>query len=198
MTTRSPRSLGPPLRVLRVARAFAAVALAVVLVGCSSTPDGWEEVTLDGLTFARPGAMAATTAELGEQVWLHEARAEEGRADLEVLATGRLGPDRYAASAVDGLVARYQVQVQGFTLGDRRDVEIEGATSAQLVSFRFDDADGGRRDGRWIVAANVRGHSAAIEVSAIDLEETVVEGLLDSAILTPTEQPDDATETTST
>lgn len=158
------------------------------LAGCAfATADGWDRTELDGLEVAHPKGWVAVGDETLTERWVWGVQDAPGdAAALQLLATGRLGTDRYADMATAGIVANAQLSLPGFRIEDVSDVDVTGASSAQQTSFSYDSDDGMRYEGVWVVAADrSAGHSAAVQFSGSGLDPDFVRDVVAGLKLMP-------------
>lgn len=96
--------------------------------------------------------------------------------------SGDFGEFVTASQAMGTLIGQAQVTLAGFTVVQTRDIEVKGATTAQLVQYTITDNSGSQVSGEWIVAAHWP-YPQSVAVSILrpqpdpDLERRVLESL---------------------
>lgn len=170
-----------------VARGVVAAVTAVLLAGCSGdagAPEGWAVHEVDGLSLALPDSWVDVKP--GAEGWQAGWQDVEGdAATAQVLATSPLSRERYADSAVAALIAPAQVGgLPGFEVSDRREFEVDGATSALRVRFTYAPEGGGTYQGVWFVVADREAAvSAAVQVTGERLADELLVQLERSLVL---------------
>ena len=96
--------------------------------------------------------------------------------------SGDFGEFITASQAMGSLIGQAQVSLAGFTVVQTRDVEVKGATTAQVVQYTITDNQGSQVSGEWIVAAHWP-YPQSVAISILtpqpnpDLERRVLESL---------------------
>jgi hypothetical protein len=132
-----------------------AIGLGVVLVGLLGCTDpntpAYVEVVNGKLTVDRP--VAWQTPIPVDAPWTAGFRlAPDSIEQLQL--SGDFGEYATAGEAVGTLIGQAQVKLAKFTVVETRDVEIKGATTAQVVRYTITDNANSQLSGEWIVAAH--------------------------------------------
>jgi hypothetical protein len=139
---------GGPRRAIAI---WLGVAL-VGLLGCTdpNTP-AYVEVVNGKLTVDRP--VAWQTPIPVDEPWTAGFRlAPDSIEQLQL--SGDFGEYATAGEAVGTLIGQAQIKLARFTVVETRDVEIKGATTAQVVRYTITDNANSQLSGEWIVAAH--------------------------------------------
>jgi hypothetical protein len=72
----------------------------------------------------------------------------------QVQLSGDFGEYTTAGEAVGTLIGQAQIKLAKFTVVETRDVQIEGATTAQVVRYTITDNTNSQLSGEWIVAVH--------------------------------------------
>lgn len=182
-----------PLRRCVAAAGTALVMLSLAACG-SEVPEGWVAVELDGLGFAHPAEAEHEPEGVAEAFWEYGVAdsAELADAAMVVRGTGRLGDDEFAHVGVSRLLANYRHALPGFEVVSEDEIELEGASSAARVRYRYEDDDGREVQGVWFVAADLaERRSAAVNLVGRDLDDDLV-GELQATIRVEPRDADDA------
>lgn len=172
------------MRRSRRALAVAAVALLGVVGGCADAADpDYVRVENGKLTVDRPAAW--TTDVPVEAPWTLGFRAAEGSAE-QIQLSGDFGQYLSAGQAMGTLIGQAQLGLAEFSVVETRDVEVEGATNAQVVRYTITDNTGSQLAGEWIVAARwPYPQSVAVSILAPQFDPDLERRVLDSMELTP-------------
>jgi hypothetical protein len=134
---------------------FIAALLAVVLIGLGGCTDQeaptYVEVQDGKLTVDRP--VAWQTPIPVDQPWTTGFRLAPDSIE-QIQLSGDFGEYATAGEAVGTLIGLAQIKLAKFTVVETRDVEIEGATTAQVVRYTITDNANSQLAGEWIVAAH--------------------------------------------
>jgi hypothetical protein len=136
-------------------RRLLAVGLGVVLlslVGCTDPEaQAYVEVVDGRLTATRPVAWE-TPVEVDEP-WTSGFRLTPDSIE-QIQFSGDFGEYATAGEAVGTLIGQAQIKLAKFTVVETRDVEVRGATTAQVVRYTILDHANSQLSGTWIVAAH--------------------------------------------
>ncbi len=136
-------------------RRLLAVGLAVVLLGLVGCTDpeapAYVEVVDGKLTATRPVAWEIPVEV--DQPWTSGFRLTPDSIE-QIQFSGDFGECATAAEAVGTLIGQAQIKLARFTVVETRDVEVRGATTAQVVRYTFLDNANSQLAGEWIVAAH--------------------------------------------
>jgi len=141
------RALGPR----RAIAAWLALVL-VGLLGCTDpeTP-AYVEVVDGKLTASRPAGWEIPVEV--DQPWTSGFRLAPDSIE-QIQFSGDFGEYATAGEAVGTLIGQAQIKLAEFTVVETRDVEIRGATTAQVVRYTILDNANSQLAGTWIVAAH--------------------------------------------
>jgi hypothetical protein len=141
------RSSGP-----RPAIAIWLGAMLVGLLGCTDpeTP-AYIEVVDGKLTVDRPAAWQTPIPV--DKPWTSGFRPAPDSIE-QIQFSGDFGEYATAGEAMGTLIGLAQIKLAKFTVVETRDVEIEGATTAQVVRYTITDNANSQLAGEWIVAAH--------------------------------------------
>lgn len=168
-------------------RRILAALLGLVLlgpVGCSDpAAPAYVEVVDGKLTVKRPAAWQ--TPVQVDAPWTAGFRlAPESLEQLQV--SGDFGEYATAGEAVGTLIGQAQLQLAEFTVVETRDVEVRGATTAQVVRYTFVDNTRSQLSGEWIVAAHwPYPQSVAISILTPQTDPDLERQVLDSMRMRP-------------
>ncbi|WP_258726156.1 hypothetical protein [Cellulomonas sp. NS3] len=166
-----------------VRRALLAAAGATVLVGlaaCSSgsgTPEGWTRVEDGWLQVDVPEAWVETGG-LSDRWTASWQDAEGADATVQLAASPALGYYR-AAEARGIILANAQVGgLPGFAVTSQSDPVDTDALEVTRTDFTYEPDDGGTSEGvLWVAADRETKKSVALQLTAAELDEDVVEQL---------------------
>jgi len=141
------RSRGPR----RAIAAWLGVML-IGLVGCTDPEAAAYVEVVDGrLTVSRPVAWEVLIEV--DEPWTSGYRPAPDSIE-QIQLSGDFGEHATAGEAVGTLIGLAQLKLAEFTVVETRDVEVEGATTAQVVRYTFLDNANSQLAGEWIVAAH--------------------------------------------
>jgi hypothetical protein len=136
-------------------RRLIAAWLGVVLLGLAGCTDpeapAYVEVEDGKLTVNRP--VAWQTPIPVDPPWTTGFRLAPDSIE-QIQLSGDFGEYATAGEAVGTLIGQAQIKLAKFTVVETRDVEIEGATTAQVVRYTITDNANSQLAGEWIVAAH--------------------------------------------
>ena len=173
----------------RVPRRLLAIGLGVVLLGllgCTSPETAYAEVVDHKLTAIRPVPWEVPVEV--DEPWTSGFRLAPDSIE-QIQFSGDFGEYATAGEAVGTLIGQAQLGLAEFTVVETRDVEIRGATTAQLVRYTFADNVGSQLTGTWIVGAHWP-YPQSVAVSILlprhdpELERQVVDSLRMRPVLT--------------
>ena len=129
--------------------------LAVVLLGLLGCTDpeapAYVEVVDQKLTATRP--VAWETAVEVDEPWTSGFRLTPDSIE-QIQFSGDFGEYATAGEAVGTLIGQAQIKLAEFTVVETRDVEVRGATTAQVVRYTILDNANSQLAGEWILAAH--------------------------------------------
>jgi hypothetical protein len=136
----------------RLIAVWLSVAMLLGLAGCSDpeTP-AYVEVQDGRLTVDRPAAWETSIPV--DQPWTTGFRLAPDSIE-QIQLSGDFGEYTTAGEAVGTLIGQAQVKLADFTVVETRDVEVKGATTAQVVRYTITDNTKSQLSGEWIVAAH--------------------------------------------
>lgn len=144
----------PPRSARRAATprvAAGLLAVLILLVGCSNQSDAnYTRVETGKLTVDRPTGWGQTMTV--DAPWTTGFQPAP-RSVEQIQFSGDFGDYVTAAQGVGDLIGRAQVGLQQFTVVETRDIEVKGATTAQVVRYTITDNQKSQLSGEWIVAA---------------------------------------------
>lgn len=148
------------MQVRRVASVAVAVAIAAACSGCGSDAGGYESTSVGMLEVDHPAAW--TTSVAVRKPWTKGfRRAKDSVEQMQV--SGDLGGYSSATEAMGVLMAYGNAGLDGFHVEKTRDVEVDGATSAEVARFTITDDKGAKVHGEWFVAVKWPGlHSVGV------------------------------------
>ncbi len=161
--------------------------LAVVILGLGgcSDPDApaYVEVVNGKLTVDRP--VAWQTPIPVDEPWTAGFRlAPDSIEQLQL--SGDFGEYATAGEAVGTLIGQAQIKLAKFTVVETRDVEIKGATTAQVVRYTITDNANSQLSGEWIVAAHwPYPQSVAVSILTPQHDPDLERAVLDSMRMRP-------------
>jgi hypothetical protein len=169
-------------------RRVTAVWLAVVLLGLVGCTDpkaaAYAEVVDGKLTAARPVAWGAAVET--DQPWTSGFRLAPDSIE-QIQFSGDFGDYATAGEAVGTLIGQAQLKLAKFTVVETRDVEVRGATTAQVVRYTILDNTNSQLSGTWIVAAHwPYPQSVAVSVLTPLHDPDLERELLDTMRMRPT------------
>jgi hypothetical protein len=139
----------------RAPRRAIAMWLGVMLVGLLGCTDpeapAYIEVVDGKLTVDRPAAWQTPIPV--DKPWTSGFRPAPDSIE-QIQLSGDFGDYATAGEAMGTLIGLAQVKLAKLTVVETRDVEIEGATTAQVVRYTFTDNANSQLAGEWIVAAH--------------------------------------------
>ena len=129
------------------------MAVALTALGACSDPEApaYVEVQDGRLTVDRPVTWQ-TPVEVDEP-WTSGFRPAPDSIE-QIQLSGDFGEYATASEAVGTLIGLAQLKLAKFTVVETRDIEVEGATTAQAVRYTFLDNANSQLAGEWIVAAH--------------------------------------------
>jgi hypothetical protein len=154
------------------------------LLGCTD-PEGaaYVEVEDGKLTATRPVAWE-TPVEVDEP-WTSGFRLAPDSIE-QIQFSGEFGEYATAGEAVGTLIGQAQIKLAEFTVVETRDVEVQGATTAQVVRYTILDNANSQLSGTWIVAAHwPYPQSVAVSVLTPQHDPDLERQLLDSMRMSP-------------
>jgi hypothetical protein len=161
--------------------------LAVVILafgGCSD-PDApaYVEVQDGKLTVDRP--VAWQTPIPVDAPWTTGFRLAPDSIE-QIQLSGDFGEYATAGEAVGTLIGQAQIKLAKFTVVETRDVEIQGATTAQVVRYTITDNANSQLNGEWIVAAHwPYPQSVAVSILTPQHDPDLERAVLDSMRMRP-------------
>ena len=139
----------------RAWRRLFAVWLALALLGLVGCTDpeapAYVEVVDGKLTAARPVAWESPVEV--DEPWTIGFRLAPDSIE-QIQFSGDFGEYATAGEAVGTLIGQAQIKLAEFTVVETRDVDIRGATTAQVVRYTILDNANSQLSGTWIVAAH--------------------------------------------
>ncbi len=163
-------------------RLIAAV-LGVLLIGLGGCTDpetsAYVQVQDGKLTVDRPTAWQVTIPV--DPPWTSGWRLAPDSIE-QIQLSGDFGEYTTAGEAVGTLIGQAQIKLAKFTVVETRDVEVEGATTAQVVRYTITDNANSQLSGEWILAAHWP-YPQSVAVSILtpqydpDLERTVLDSM---------------------
>ena len=164
-----------------------AVGLAVALLGLVGCTDpeapAYVEVVDGKLTATRP--VAWETAVEVDAPWTSGFRLTPDSTE-QIQFSGDFGKYATAGEAVGTLIGQAQIQLAKFTVVETRDVEVRGATTAQVVRYTILDNANSQLSGTWIVAAHwPYPQSVAISILTPQHDPDLERQVLDSMRMRP-------------
>ena len=134
---------------------FIAIWLGVVIIGLGGCAEpeapAYVEVQDGKLTVDRP--VAWQTPIPADVPWTAGFRLAPDSIE-QIQLSGDFGEYATAGEAVGTLIGLAQIKLAKFSVVETRDVEIEGATTAQVVRYTITDNANSQLAGEWIVAAH--------------------------------------------
>lgn len=122
------------------------------LVGCTDPEAAAYVEVVDGrLTVSRPVAWEVPIEV--DEPWTSGFRPAPDSIE-QIQLSGDFGEYATAGEAMGTLIGLAQIKLAKFTVVETRDVEIEGATTAQVVRYTITDNANSQLAGEWIVAAH--------------------------------------------
>lgn len=149
-----------------------------VLGGCTTASDGdYVTETVDRLSVDRPAGWDTDLPV--ESPWSKGFREAPDAPD-QLQLSGDFGSYATAAQGMGTLVGKAQVGLTGFRVVESRELEIKGATTAQLTRYTVTDGDRSLT-GVWIVAAHwPYPQSVAVSLLMTEDDPTLTERLVES------------------
>lgn len=148
--------------------------------GCSAPKSSNYVEVIDGkLTAVRPSAWLTEIP--GDLPWTRGWRPAADSIE-QIQISGDFGEYATAGQAVGTLIGQAQVSLADFTVIETRDVEVRGATTAQVVRYTITDNSNSQVFGEWIVAVHwPYPQSVAVSILTprydIELERQVLDSL---------------------
>ena len=100
--------------------------------------------------------------------------------------SGDFGEYATAGEAVGTLIGQAQIKLAKFTVVETRDVEVKGATTAQVVRYTITDNANSQLAGEWIVAAHwPYPQSVAVSILTPQHDADLERAVLDSIRMRP-------------
>ncbi len=122
------------------------------IVGCTDPGEpGYEQIQDAKLTADRPSTWSTPVPV--DQPWTSGFRLAPDSIE-QIQFSGDFGEYATAGEAVGTLIGQAQIKLADFTVVETRDVEIKGATTAQVVRYTITDNAKSQLAGEWIVAAH--------------------------------------------
>jgi hypothetical protein len=178
------RTLAPRASRLLALTALAAamVFVAVSVSGC--TPGAYTQVRVERLSVDIPTSWNVEIDDL-EEPWAAGYRPEVGATD-QIQLSGDFGDYTSAQQAMGTLVGQAQLGLAGFEVIASDEIEVRGATTAQLTQYTLDGPDGTPYCGTWIIAA-LWPHPQSIAVSILTdtCDAEAIDRVKDSLVLHP-------------
>lgn len=148
-TARRPLAARASHPVARTALAAAMVFVAVSVSGCA--PGAYTQVRVERLSVDIPTSWNVEMDDV-EDPWAEGYQPEAGGTD-QIQLSGDFGDYMNAEQAMGTLVGQAQLGLDGFEVIASDEIEVRGATTAQLTQYTLDGPDGTSYCGTWIVAA---------------------------------------------
>lgn len=166
-------------------RVAVAAALVALLGGCSEPADkNYTRVETGRLVVDRPAAWQDVIAV--EAPWTAGFRPTPTSVE-QIQMSGDFGDFVTAGEAVGSLIGQAQVGLKEFHVVETRDVEVEGATTAQVVRYTITDNQDSQLSGEWIVVNHwPKQQSAAVSILTPQFQPDLERRVVDSMRFTPT------------
>ena len=159
-------------------------AVLLSLVGCvDPEAQAYVEVVDGKLTATRP--VAWETAVEVDEPWTSGFRLAPDSIE-QIQFSGDFGEYATAGEAVGTLIGQAQIRLAEFTVVETRDVEVRGATTAQVVRYTILHNANSQLSGTWIVAAHwPYPQSVAISILTPQHDQDLERQVLDSMRMRP-------------
>jgi len=166
------------------ARRLAAVALLVTVVtGCSSADPGYTKLKTGRVELQRPTAWQDPIPV--QAPWAVGFRPTPTSVE-QLQVSGDFGDYVSATEAAGILMGRSQMGLEGFKVVETRDVEVKGATSAEVVRFTITDDKGAPVSGEWIIVAQwPKQQTAVVSILTPQYQPELERAVLDSMRFRP-------------
>jgi hypothetical protein len=160
-------------------------ALVGLLAGCSQPLDeAYARVETGKLVVDRPSGWQEPIPV--EPPWTAGFRPTPTSVE-QIQLSGDFGDFVTAGEAMGSLIGQAQVGLKEFHVVETRDVEVEGATTAQLVRYTITDDQDSPLFGEWIVANHwPKQQSAAVSILTPQFQPDLERRVVDSMRFTPT------------
>ena len=154
------------------------------LVGCTDPEAAAYVEVVDGrLTVSRPVAWEVPIEV--DEPWTSGFRPAPDSIE-QIQFSGDFGEYATAGEAVGTLIGQAQIKLAEFTVVETRDVEIRGATTAQVVRYTILDNANSQVAGEWIVAAHwPYPQSVAVSILTPQHDPELERQILDSMRIRP-------------
>jgi hypothetical protein len=161
------------------------VALVTSLGGCSEPVDqAYTRVETGKLVVDRPAGWQDPIPV--EAPWTAGFRPTPTSVE-QIQMSGDFGDFVTAGEAVGSLIGQAQVGLKQFHVVETRDVEIKGATTAQVVRYTITDNRDSQLAGEWIVVNHwPKQQSAAVSILTPQFQPDLERRVIDSMRFTPT------------
>ena len=160
-----------------------AALLVTLLTGCSSADPGYTTVKTGRLQVQRPSGWQDPIPV--QAPWAVGFRPTPTSVE-QMQVSGDFGDHATAFEATGELMFRSQMGLQGFKVVETRDVEVEGASSAEVVRYTITDDHGAPVSGEWIVVAKwPEQQTAAVSILTPEYQPDLERAVLDSMRFRP-------------
>lgn len=158
---------------------------ASALSGCSSDApsEGWKHLEGDRVTVEYPQGWTKGAGS-GEK-WVLAAETE----GASIQVADPFDDSRTAAGAIGSLQFPATMKLDGYEPGEGRDITVEGADTALLQTFTYEDG-GETAQGAWIIASQRQpSASVAVTISGIEVDKALISHVADTLRYQHSDEP---------
>ncbi|WP_277453709.1 hypothetical protein [Janibacter sp. DB-40] len=165
--------------------AVAALVGTTALSACSSDApsDGWKQLEGERVTVEYPQEW--TKGEGSGEKWV--LAAETDGAGIQV--ADPFDDSRTAAGAIGSLQFPATMKLDGYQPGEGRDITVEGADTALLQTFTYEDG-GETAQGAWIIASQRQpSASVAVTIGGTEVDKALISHVVDTLRYQHSDEP---------
>lgn len=165
--------------------ALAAMVGTTALSACSSDApsEGWQQLEGERVTVEYPQDW--TKGEGSGEKWVLAAETE----GASIQVADPFDDSRTAAGAIGALRLPARLKLDGYEPGDLRDITVEGADTALIQTFTYQDG-GETAQGAWIIASQRQpAASVAVTIGGPEVDQALISHVMDTLSYEHSDEP---------